>query len=212
MDRALQERIIGAVVLVVLAILIVPVFLDGPSDDTEIISESVTLPGQNDQERQQQTIILDRDRTEPIPSTNNSAQVNEVSAEISQPLPQPQQDSSATPENQSEDTNSAPAEETPVQETQVQETADVASSRTADKSATGMWAVQLGSFSNEENADRLAADLRKAGYAAFLSQLQTSSGQLHRVRVGPQKDRDSAEAVAAALQRKGHRSQVVPHP
>jgi DedD protein len=85
-------------------------------------------------------------------------------------------------------------------------------SATTTESATGMWAVQLGSFSNQANAERLAADLRKQGYAAFLSQLKTSGGSLQRVRVGPQKDRDSAEAVAAKLKAAGHTSQVVPHP
>jgi DedD protein len=75
-----------------------------------------------------------------------------------------------------------------------------------------MWAVQLGSFSDQANAERLAANLRKSGYAAFLSQLKTPSGALHRVRVGPQKDRDSAEAVAGKLSGDGHKGQVVPHP
>ena len=79
-------------------------------------------------------------------------------------------------------------------------------------STTGMWAVQLGSFSNKDNAEKLAADLRKQGYAAFLSQLTTDSGQLHRVRIGPQKDRESAEAMAARLLRVGRKGQVVPHP
>ena len=79
-------------------------------------------------------------------------------------------------------------------------------------SPTGMWAVQLGSFSNKENAEKLAADLRKQGYAAFLSQLQTADGPLHRVRIGPQKDRESAEAMARRLVKVDHRGQVVPHP
>ena len=79
-------------------------------------------------------------------------------------------------------------------------------------STTGMWAVQLASFSNKENAEALAASLRKQGYAAFLSQLQTSAGELHRVRVGPQKDLASAEAMAARLLKANHKGQVVPHP
>ncbi len=79
-------------------------------------------------------------------------------------------------------------------------------------SSTGMWAVQLGSFGNKENADKLAADLKKLGFAAFRSQLSTGSGELHRVRVGPQKDRESAEAVAEALAKAGKKGQVVPHP
>ncbi len=79
-------------------------------------------------------------------------------------------------------------------------------------STTGMWAVQLGSFSSKDNAEKLAADLRKQGYAAFLSQLQTSSGPLHRVRIGPQKDRASAEEMAARLLKVDHKGQVLPHP
>ena len=75
-----------------------------------------------------------------------------------------------------------------------------------------MWAVQLGSFADKDNAERLAADLRDKGYAAFLSQLDTDGGKLHRVRIGPQKDRDGAEAMAARLLKVGHKGQVVPHP
>jgi DedD protein len=75
-----------------------------------------------------------------------------------------------------------------------------------------MWAVQLGSFSNKENAEDLAASLRKQGYAAFVSQLQTDSGVLHRVRIGPQKDRASAEAMAARLAKVGHDGKVMQHP
>jgi DedD protein len=189
MDRALKERIIGAAVLVVFAILVVPVFLDGPDDDAEMITESVTLPGQNNQERKQQTIVLERDRTEPVPAAAT-------------PTPVVQK----TP---------APAKEKPAVKAQTEPAKPAATtekSAAAAESTTGMWAVQLGSFSNQENAERLAADLRKQGYAAFLSQLQTDSGALHRVRIGPQKDRDSAESVAAKLSSAGHKGQVVPHP
>ena len=75
-----------------------------------------------------------------------------------------------------------------------------------------MWAVQLGSFGNRDNADRQAAELRKQGHAAFISQVTTADGVLHRVRIGPQKDRAAAEAVAARLISDGHDVKVLPHP
>ena len=75
-----------------------------------------------------------------------------------------------------------------------------------------MFAVQLGSFSSQENAERQAAELRKQGFAAFISQVSTSNGRMHRVRIGPQKDRAAAEAMAAKLQQAGRKGQVVPHP
>jgi DedD protein len=197
-DRALKERIIGAIVLVVFAVLVVPVFLDGPSDEKEMLTEVVTLPGQNNQERKQQTITLDRDRSEPVPATSQAVPQDEIVAaepaaaptkKEPKPVPQP-----------------VVVEDEPTTETSTSTPA------AANTSTTGMWAVQLGSFSSQENAERLAASLRGQGYAAFLSQLKTNSGALHRVRVGPQKDRASAEAIAAQLGKSGHKGQVVPHP
>jgi len=185
MDRALQERVIGAIVLVVLAVLIVPVFLDGPANDTETVVESVTLPGQNTRQPVTKKIVLNRDRTEPVPAKAP------VAAPQSAPGPdQREPPQSARPSATTADRDSAAV---PV-------------------SSTGMWAVQLGSFSNQENAERLAASLRTQGYAAFLSKLETATASLHRVRIGPQKDRDSAESVAVQLGKAGHTGQVVPYP
>jgi len=191
MDRALKERIIGAAVLVVFVVLVVPVFLDGPPQGGEIVSERVPLPGQGAQD-DSRMVVLERDRKEPVP-----AAAEQPAAERQQQNAQPTQ-SAAAAETRPEPKKPAPD---PIPQAQP-----------ADSSPTGMWAVQLGSFGDQQNAERLAADLRKQDFAAFLSQLSTDSGQLHRVRIGPQKDRESAEAMAARLQKAGYKGQVVPHP
>lgn len=198
MERALKERIIGAVILVIFVVLVVPIFLDGPPDD-EMISERVLLPGQEAQNTT--TVVLDRERTEPIPAGTRQEQVelpptNGAASDESNAEP-------AAAVEQAQVMLQVAPQQTPQQQPEV-----VA----AAASATGMWAVQLGSFSSKQNAEKLAADLRKQGYAAFLSQLATNSGKLHRVRIGPQKDRESAEAMAARLQKVGHKGQVLPHP
>ena len=196
MERALKERIIGAVVLVIFAVLVVPIFLDGPPADGEIVTERVLLPGQEDQKTQ--TVVLDRDRKDPVPAASVPVQAKPEPA-VREPVreePKPavvQQQQEQAPETQEEKPPAKPAP-------------------TPAASTTGMWAVQLRSFSNKDNAEKLAADLRKQGYAAFLSQLSTDKGQLHRVRIGPQKDRASAEAMASRLAKVGHNGQVVPHP
>jgi DedD protein len=195
MDRSLKERIIGAVVLVVFAVMVVPVFLDGPSTKTEIITESVSLPGQNGQTRKTQTIVLERDRTEPVPASGNISVADNKPAVIHVKKDQPVAARSLA-------TGPVKSEPKAAGNTKLVQAI----------SPTGMWAVQLGSFSNQANADRLAADLRKQGFAAFLSQLQTESGSLHRVRIGPQKNREGAEAMAAKLNSAGHKGQVVTHP
>ena len=199
MERALKERIIGAVVLVIFAVLVVPIFLDGPPADGEIVTERVLLPGQEDQKTQ--TVILDRDRKDPVPAASPPVQAKPEPA-VREPVreePKP-----AVVQQQEPEQEKAPEtkEEKPPAEPV----------STPAASTTGMWAVQLGSFSNKDNAEKLAADLRKQGYAAFLSQLSTDKGPLHRVRIGPQKDRASAEAMASRLAKVGHNGQVVPHP
>lgn len=198
MDRALKERIIGAVVLVVFVVLVVPIFLDGPPGEGEVVSERVLLPGQDAQKMQ--TVVLKPDRADPVPSTNATPAAAEQAAE-----PAPVSQATPTPEPVAQKPPAAEPRTEPVPAKATQE-------KPAATSPTGMWAVQLGSFSNKDNAEKLAADLRKQGYAAFLSQLDTDSGQLHRVRIGPQKDRESAEAMAARLLKVGHKGQVVPHP
>ncbi len=189
MEKTLKERIIGATVLVTVVVLIVPVFLDGPPADGDTISEVVPLPGQSAQ--RMQTIVLDRDRKEPVPSPSLAAPERHEQTVATTATPQ----------------KSAPSK----QETERPEPIVVSPLPSAG-SATGMWAVQLGSFSNTQNAEKLAADLRAQGFAAFLSQRSTSTVDLHRVRVGPQKDREAAEAMAARLQKAGHTGTVLPHP
>lgn len=210
MDRALKERIIGAVVLVLVMVLVVPVFLDGPPEGNGIVSEHVPLPGQAEQDTR--TIVLDRDRETPVPAPRPG---EETAAEDS-----PGAAAQQAGEAETKAVAPRPAPE-PVPPPAV-EAADAPAGKSAGAgavpaggqtvSATGMWAVQLGSFGARENAERLAAGLRKQGFAAFLSQLATENGTLHRVRVGPQKDRDSAEAMAGRLAAAGYDGQVVPHP
>ena len=200
MDRALKERIIGAAVLVVFVVLVVPVFLDGPPQSGEIVSERVPLPGQA-AEGETRTVVLERDRDEPVPVaasvTAPQAEEPQKAEPEAKPEPEPKAAAVARSEPEPEPEPAKPAAQSPAPES---------------ASSTGMWAVQLGSFGNQQNAERLAADLRKQGFAAFLSQLSTDSGQLHRVRIGPQKDRESAEAMAARLAEAGHKGQIVPHP
>jgi DedD protein len=198
MERELKERIIGAVVLVVVVVLVVPIFLDGRTEDGETVTESVTLPGQSEQKMQTQ--VLNRNRSTPVPANNSNEETPKPQSETPTPKVVVQQESAAPQPEESTPTAESRPDPQPVTE------------KPAAASDTGMFAVQLGSFGSEENANKLAADLRKQGFAAFLSKLEAGGKELHRVRVGPQANRKAAEEVAAKLATAGHKGQVVPHP
>jgi DedD protein len=162
MDRALKERIIGAAVLVLVVVLVVPVFLDGPPGEDEIVSKSVPLPGQEEQKTQ--TVVLERDREDPVPAKTTQQKAPEPKPLVAQPAPEPV--------------------------TQPQQKAETP----------------------PENAEGLAAKLREKGFGAFLSKTTTSSGEQYRVRIGPQKVRAAAEAMAAQLKKAGYEGKIMPHP
>ena len=63
------------------------------------------------------------------------------------------------------------------------------------------WMVQVASFSQQENADKLVQRLRKAGLAA--SQVEVDVGGKHRYRVQlpPQVDRKEAEALQQRIKK-----------
>lgn len=75
--------------------------------------------------------------------------------------------------------------------------------------ATGDWAVQLGSFSDEDNARRLVSRVASAGHEATISTFRSNGRTMYRVRVGPQPTRAAAEAAAAALAARGFDTQIV---
>ncbi|MGH8502650.1 MAG: SPOR domain-containing protein [Gammaproteobacteria bacterium] len=82
-----------------------------------------------------------------------------------------------------------------------------------DASALGAWAVQVGSFSEHDNAQSLRDELKASGFAAFEEKVQSGGQQVFRVKVGPEPDRARAEALRDRLQsQEDLQGIVVSHP
>ena len=77
------------------------------------------------------------------------------------------------------------------------------------KSASGHWAVQLGSFASHENADKLARQLKAKGFAVYVLPGGSGSALRYRVRVGPMADRGAAAQTAAKLKSLGQTASLV---
>ncbi len=61
------------------------------------------------------------------------------------------------------------------------------------------WVVQLGVFRHQKNVRELLSQLRNAGYRAFSRPVQTSSGELTKVFVGPDLEKESLEKALPHL-------------
>jgi DedD protein len=75
------------------------------------------------------------------------------------------------------------------------------------------WVVQLGVYGNLKTAIDLREKLRKAGHSAFTEEVVTPHGKALRVRVGPELERATAQALRDRLAREtGHDGIVMGYP
>jgi rare lipoprotein A len=73
-------------------------------------------------------------------------------------------------------------------------------------SESGLWAVQVGSFADADNAERHAERVRAAGLGAWLERWRG----LSRVKVGPFDSRSEAQRALVELEASGFEGIVVP--
>ncbi len=203
MDLVLKQRLVGAVVLVALAVIFIPMLLENPEHD--LVPEMEPLPVPQDQGLNQP--LEDIPQSGEIPATPSDSVVQtspsdrlqdaeepaEDSADI--PLPLPQQ---ASPPAPADAPVVAPAPATPATAAgspagtqQPAPATDAADAKPAG--ALGSWVVQVGSFSSEQNALRLRERLRQAKFVTQVEKVTVAGKTHYRVRVGPYLERGEAE-------------------
>lgn len=68
---------------------------------------------------------------------------------------------------------------------------------------TGIFAVQIGAFSDEANADRIRDRMLQTYASVTIQEIDTPNGHFYRVRVGRYATEDEAQQAAAKLARDG---------
>jgi DedD protein len=202
MDQGLKERLVGAAVLVAIAVWLIPWVLDGPEAELETPATSLQLPAAE----------------EPMPMRTETLRLGDTPPPSAEPaatpvaaMPVPA--ASAEPGPAAAESGATETEPTVAAAAGKGERAAPAATpppapaaTTAPKpapAATGDWLVQLGSFSEQANARRLAQQAGTYGYKAEVSSYKGGGRTLYRVRVGPQATRAAAEAAASALRAHG---------
>jgi cell division septation protein DedD len=235
MDQSLKARLIGATVLVVLAVLLIPELLTGrkasaPATEAPAARDTRTF-----------TIELGRSggtMSNPTPAPSNSAQgpgsapAGPLSAAPPGLAPGGRDDASAGPGGVAaapEDGAAATAPAVPVatspDPTPPAAVAPVAAApapatpspaepagRAAPAAEAGpgdVFLVQVGAFGSFDAARKLVAELQSAGYAAQVAPITRGGKTLYRVRVGPAAGRASARQMAERLQARGLPASVV---
>lgn len=74
----------------------------------------------------------------------------------------------------------------------------------------GFTSIQVGSFKNSRNAEKLSQKLSSQGFESFVEIPANSGDKLYRVKVGRLQSAQSAEALASRLRVKGYKTKICP--
>jgi DedD protein len=225
MDEALKARLIGAAVLVAVAVLLIPELLSGRKPVEQAAGEVAGSPGKR--------IITIELGGRPGPSAGsgtggNAPAAAAPSAAPALPAAMPEQSAQGTPAvapaRQAETTAAEPAVATEQKSSAPPAATAVAATEPAratpapvrapppeagPRPAPGGWAVQVGAFGSVATANGLVNKLQADGYRAFVAPTQRGGKTLHRVRVGPEAQKAGAERLAGQLKAKGLPATVV---
>jgi DedD protein len=222
MESRAKQRLTGAIILVALFVLLVPELLTGPRD-SHPAADSPSSDGMR-----RYTIDLDAQNSggQPMAPAGSNAPV--ALPEVAPPTGAVSEravagESAVAPSGPAIAASSAPspgnvasvpAAAAPITPKPASASAAASHIETPHAASTdaarGNFVVQLGSFGSKENAERLVRDMNARGFTTFIAPITTNGRELYRVRVGPTRDRASAEALATELKRAGQSGSIVP--
>ena len=209
MDQGLKERLVGAAVLVAIAVWLVPWVLDGPEAPLETGRSSLQLPAAEEPMPMRTQTLRLGDAPEETPATVAAPPPAVAPEPVVAAEPPPVDDTAALTANPpSEAPVVAAVRPEPQPERAAPAAAAPAPAATPPKpapapAASGDWTVQLGSFGEEANARRVAQRAGTFGHKSEVSPIRSNGRTLYRVRVTPARSRAEADAAASALKAHG---------
>ena len=214
MDEKLKHRIVGGVVLCSVAVIAAPLLFNSDNSNKNLSISETAIPANPQANLKTINIPVvdtwsDKKMTDVVPEPIVSSQevppqnlINPTvkqSALVTSPASQeilPQAEEVVAQKQQKPST--LPTQSRPTAQARDVETKP----KMVTAPATGKaWVVQVGSFSERANAERLRDKLIKSGYRAFVSQSRANNRNVVRVRVGPELVRKNADKLSKKLQK-----------
>ncbi len=223
MDIALKQRLVGASVLIALAVVVLPMLLGGrpEGEATRTTRIEVSEPPEEIDFTVRRYPIGEQSAVEtpppppakldlPAPQANDPVQPEPPAAEpgLAEAVPDESGDPAATAAKAEESVPPpavAEAEPEPEPEPEseaapaVAEPPTVAPRTAPAASPSGRYVVQVASFGSVGNARKLAEKLGGLGYSVLTDTVSADVGTLNRVRVGPYGSEAEAQRAVARL-------------
>lgn len=191
MTRAFKQRLLGACILMIAAVVFLPDLLDGDKqvlkDDFEQIPARPEFAGVQEQHVFDSEVVQQR-RAEAMAEQSSDELPLDAAPSSDEAETLPSQDYAQVTLNgdRAEIESSSPPADT--------------ANRGNPALTEQAWTIRVGSFGQASNADALVKKLQEAGFRTYTRQITNSSGvQLTSVFVGPDLRRSELEQQVAAL-------------
>ncbi len=189
LDKGLLQRMVGALVLIAIAVIFVPMLFNRQGDLRHVTVDAPSIPAA--------PVVAEIEmESVDVPEPQSVPEGFEIIEEGAEPDAAPPAVASApAPIEPVAPTASAPA--TPEQPAPAKTEPPVAEPRLDNNNLPVSWSIQLASLSNRASAESLQQTLRSQGYNAYI---RTADG-MNRVFVGPLVERSEANRLRDVLQR-----------
>ena len=200
METTLKQRLIGAAVIIALAVIFVPMILDGSGQQKSIAMNMEVPP---EPKFSFETDLPDPKELEKLPVINKKKEPKHTIAE----------DSPVTTTDQSGKESIAKTN-IPAKDDVIPEVVEATANHIKPQSALGVWAVQVAAFSEKEKAIALQKKLKANKFPAFTERTATGTKVVYRVKVGPELKKENAEKLRDKIEKQQgiKDSFVISHP
>ncbi|PRA49379.1 MULTISPECIES: SPOR domain-containing protein [Pseudomonas] len=201
LDNAYKQRMVGALVLVALAVIFLPMLFSREDEQRQVVVQAPAAPQAPVMPQVQvEPVVVPEPQAlpqEPVPSDDEIAIGDTVPPTPSTPAAAPSAPIAPAPVVAKTVTPPAP-KPAPAPAPVATAKPDTTQSRVDANGLSVSWSVQLASLSNRESAESLQKTLRSQGYNAYI---RTADGK-NRVFVGPLIERAEADRLRDVLNRK----------
>lgn len=198
MSSALQNRLVGTIIVVALAVIFLPDLFDGKKASNQ--NTFVSVPEAPDRKPLVQPKVFPTDEVAAAASRPLELVEDEPIDEKTLTNEPVQQSSSETVVSVPDQTDESAEGGSSTNSSDMDLMAQTDVSRDEAQSALDAgWVVQLGSFRHQKNVRELLDKLENAGYRAFSRPVETRVGRLNKVFVGPDLQKEKLQEALPHL-------------
>jgi DedD protein len=177
-----RRRLVGAIALVLLMIIFLPMVLQDRSTQTPPQDIIISIPNQDTPLTPQTPPVKDKNATASPEAPVVASQVNADA-------------NAASSAQSSAPTSSAGTADSSSPKPETKDSVTDSNNKSAQEDVSGNYMIQIGVFSDPENVKQMQAKLNSKGIKSRADLIDTAKGKKTRLRIGPFSDKAQASAT-----------------